>query len=98
MKYFIIEGNLQNADKINDHIMNEHMSYTQKAMDEGIIFLSGLKSNMSGGLCIMKAESINQIEAYLSSEPLKVHGIQDYTIKEFDPHYVHESNHLWFQK
>ena len=61
MKYFMIEGTLTDADKINDDIMKEHMAYTQKAMDSGLILMSGLKSDMSGGLFIMKAEDINDI-------------------------------------
>ena len=42
MKYFIVEGILKDSDKINEDIMKEHMAYTQKAMDEGIILVSGL--------------------------------------------------------
>ena len=38
MKYFMIEGTLNNSDNINDNIMNEHMAYTQKAMDSGKIY------------------------------------------------------------
>ncbi len=98
MKYFIIEGCLQNTAKMNDCIMQEHMSYTQKAMEEGIIFMSGLKSDMSGGIFIMKAESIDKIKHYLINEPFKIHGIQDYKIIEFNPHYVHSSTYSWFPK
>lgn len=43
MKYFIDEGTILNADKMSHNIMKTHMEYTQKAMDEGMILLSGLK-------------------------------------------------------
>ncbi len=91
MKYFMIEGIIKNPDLINDDIMKEHMAYSKKAMDKGLILMAGLKSNMSGGLFIMGAETIREIEEYLDSEPLKVHGIQEYNIVEFDSHYVNKS-------
>ena len=98
MKYFIVEGILQDADRINDEIMKEHMAYTQRAMDAGMILTSGLKSDMSGGIFVMKAESLEKIEAYLSNEPFKVYGIQDYKTTEFEPHYFNQSPSEWFNK
>ena len=59
MKYFIVEGILKDSDKINEDIMKEHMAYTQKAMDEGMILVSGLKSDMSGGIFVMEYKIIN---------------------------------------
>ena len=91
MKYFMVEGIIKNPDLINDDIMKEHMAYSQKAMDNGLILMSALKSNMSGGLFVMIADSIEKIDDYLSIEPLKVHGIQDYKIIEFTPHYFNQS-------
>lgn len=95
MKYFIVEGILNNSDNMNEAIMKEHMSYTQKAMDEGKILLSGLKKDMSGGIFIIKTESIKILEEYLSKEPFKVYGIQDYKFIEFDPHYINEFPSTW---
>ena len=91
MKNFIVEGVLTHPDLINDDIMKEHMAYSQKAMDEGLILMSGLKSDMNGGLFIMRAESIDKIIAYLDDEPFKVHGIQEYKIIEFNTHYLNQS-------
>lgn len=98
MKYFIVEGILQDADRINDKIMKDHMAYTQRAMDAGMILISGLKSDMSGGIFVMKAESLEKIEAYLSNEPFKVYGIQNYKTTEFEPHYFNQSPSEWFNK
>lgn len=98
MKYFIVEGMLKNSDKIDENIMKEHMAYTQKAMDEGMILMSGLKSDMSGGIFVIKAESIEKLEAYLSNEPFKLYGIQDYKFTEFDTHYFNQSPSEWFNK
>lgn len=98
MKYFIIEGTIKNPDKMNDNIMKEHMSYSQKAMDAGLILMSGLQSDMSGGLFIMKADTIEEVKEYLDHEPLKTYEIQDYKIIEFEPHYFNQSPSAWFNK
>ncbi|WP_315115633.1 YciI family protein [uncultured Clostridium sp.] len=98
MKYFIVEGIIKDAEKMNEEIMKEHMSYTQKAMDEGMILMSGLKVDMSGGIFIIKSESIEKIETYLSKEPFKIHGIQDYRLIEFNSHYFNQSLGEWFNK
>ena len=98
MKYFIVEGILKSIDKMNDNIMKEHMAYTQKAMDSGLILMSGLKSNNSGGIFIIKSQSIEELNEYLNNEPFKLNGIQDYTIKEFDAHYFNGSPTEWFNK
>ncbi|MBI6020184.1 hypothetical protein H8J79_05050 [Clostridium perfringens] len=97
MKYFIVEGILKDSDKINEDIMKEHMAYTQKAMDEGMILVSGLKSDMSGGIFVIKSESVEKLEAYLSKEPFKLYGIQAYKFVEFDAHYFNPSPNEWFK-
>lgn len=96
MKYFIVEGLLKNSEPVDEHIMKEHMAYSKKAMDDGLILMSGLKANMSGGLFIMKSESLEQVQDYLSAEPFKLANIQDYRVIEFSPHYFNQSPSEWF--
>ena len=97
MKYFIVEGILKNSDKINEDIMKEHMAYTQKAMDKGMILVSGLKSDMSGGIFVIKSESVEKLESYLSKEPFKLYRIQYYKFVEFNAHYFNPSPNEWFK-
>lgn len=96
MNYFIIEGTLKNPQWMTDAIMQKHMAYSKEAMDKGLILMSGLKSNMSGGLFIMKSESLEAVQSYLDSEPLKLANIQEYRVIEFSPHYFNEFPHEWF--
>ncbi|CEN92734.1 MAG: hypothetical protein KZY55_01550 [Paeniclostridium sp.] len=97
MKYFIVEGILKSTNEIDKDTMTKHMNYSQKAMDEGLILMSGLKENMSGGIFIMKSDSIENIKEYLDNEPFKLEGIQDYKIVKFSPHYFNESPGEWFK-
>lgn len=98
MKYFMIEGTILDADIMTDEIMKEHMAYTQKAMDDGTTLISGLKTDMSGGVFIMSAASTEKIESYLSHEPFKIHGIQEYRIIEFDCHYFNPDPAEFFRQ
>lgn len=96
MKLFMVEGTILAADHMTDAMLKEHMAYTQKAMDRGMIFLSGLKKDNSGGIFLMKAETEKEIEEYLSGEPFKMYGVQDYKWVEFDAHYINPSPETWF--
>lgn len=98
MIYFTVIGTLENLKNMNDSIMEEHKAYTQKAMDEGMILLSGLKTDQSGGMFIIKAESVEQLEAYVYNEPFYVQGIQTYTYQAFDVHYINAEPNDWLKK
>lgn len=95
MKFFIIEGTL-NTDKIDNTLMQDHISYTNTKIEDGLIFLSSLKADMSGGLFIMKGNCIDDIHKYLENEPFYKAGIQEYTVTEFTPHYINSQNSNWF--
>lgn len=98
MKYFIIEGMLNDAKLMDQAKLNEHIQYTQRAMDKGLILLSGLKEDESGGIFVMKANSRDEIDEYLSDEPFQRCGIQNYNVIEFTPHYFNESPNQWLDK
>lgn len=90
MKYFMVEGILTSTEPIEDAIMESHIKYSKKAMEEGLILMSGLKEDMSGVLLLMKAETKTAIEEYLEKEPFRLHGLQEYRTMEFTPHYIKE--------
>lgn len=98
MKYFIIEGTLINPDLVTDEIMEKHKAYTQKAMDKGLILMSGLKLDFSGSVFLMKSEYLNIVEEYLNNEPFKLNKIQEYKLIEFKAHYCNDSPSEWFNK
>ena len=61
-------------------------------MSLDLILMSTLKADMSGGLFIMKSESLEMVEKYLTTESFKVAGIQAYRGIEFaSPHYFNQS-------
>lgn len=96
MKYFIVEGTIETMTGMNDSLLKEHMAYTQKSIDEGNYLFSGLKSDQSGGIFVMRADSKESLLLYLQEEPFYKAGIQTYTVKEFDAHYVYKDMKEWF--
>ncbi|SCH86399.1 MULTISPECIES: hypothetical protein [unclassified Romboutsia] len=46
----------------------------------------------------MKVESIENVDNYLSNEPFKIYGIQDYNVIEFSHNYFNNSPNDWFNK
>ncbi|MGL5414798.1 MAG: YciI family protein [Clostridium sp.] len=91
MEYFIVEGTILDAKKMTDKLMEIHKVYTQKAMDSGLILMSGLKNDMSGGIFMLKASSEEEVQTYLDNEPFKLEGIQEYKILKFSPHYFNKN-------
>ena len=77
--------------------MDFYREACQKAMDQGNVLISGLKTDMSGGVFIIRADTAEQAEAYLDNEPFKLHGIQDYRWVEFEPHYINPSAGTWME-
>lgn len=96
MKYFIVEGNIKTMKGMSESLLKEHMAYTQKSIDEGNYLFSGLKSDQTGGIFIMKASSKESLLLYLQEEPFYKAGIQTYTVKEFDVHYTYSDIEEWF--
>lgn len=98
MKFFMVEGTLQNIEQMNEKVMMEHKSYTQKEMDAGNILMAGLKEDMSGGLFIMKSDSLAHVQTYLENEPFYTYGVQTYRIIEFSPHFLTQNLAQWLEK
>ncbi|MPN50642.1 hypothetical protein SDC9_198274 [bioreactor metagenome] len=100
MKYFIVEGTFKETlpvgkDELQKAI-REHLAFLQKGLDEGNILVSGPKVDVGGGIIIMKGESQEEIETYLSKDPLKILRIQEYRILEFKVHDCQPMLKEWF--
>lgn len=56
-----MEGTLLDISKMNEHVMRIHKAYTQKAMDDGMIFLTTLEQDQSSTICIIKERNLDDI-------------------------------------
>lgn len=96
MDYYLVEGKIINSFNLTPELMEKHKIYTQKAMDNGMILMSGLKSDHSGVLFIAYT-SMEELAHYLKYEPFNLMKIQSYEFKSFDIHYFNEELQAWKQ-
>lgn len=87
MKYFIIEAtsrsNVVLAEDALEKAKKDHLAHLQKGVDEGWILMFGPKVNTGGGFIIIKANSVENVENFLSIDSLKIIGVHEYRITEF---------------
>jgi len=72
------------------------LNHLQKGFDEGRILVSGPKIHTGGGIIFVEANSLDEVENYLSIDPLKVSNIQEYCIVEFKLHEYQPIVKGWF--
>lgn len=101
MKYFFVDGTFKESISIGENelqkAIEEHLALLQKGFDEGFILVSGPKVNIGGGVIIIKGQSLVDIENYLSKDPLKILGVQEYKIVEFKLHDCQPMLKGWFE-
>lgn len=98
MRLYLVEGQIAQADKMTEAILAEHKQYTQQWMDEGKILLSSLKADLSGGVFLAKVSEEAELQSFLANELFFCNGIQTYTVKPLDVHYLNEQLADWLDQ
>ena len=80
MKYYVLEGTF--ADTLPDQnalqrAIDAHLEYLKTGFNDGSILVSGPKTNVGGGIIVLKCDDI---EKFCSNDPLVKAGIQKYRI------------------
>lgn len=100
MKYYVITGTFNkgiSAEKaVIEEKIREHLQYLEKGFQEGWLLFSGPKVGSGGGVIVMKAESEEIVQSFLTNDPLKLADIQEYTILEFKMHKCQTALDGWF--
>ena len=100
MKYFVVDGTFKEDHGVENielkKIIDEHLKYLEQGFHDGFILVSGPKEGLGGGIIIFKSNSRQEIEDYLSKDPLKTAGIQEYRIVEFKLHKCQNIAKEWF--
>ncbi len=68
---------------MKDQPLKAHVDYLLVLHDRGKVTMGGPLADGSGGLVVFAAESIEEVEEILSSDPAIVSGILAATIKEW---------------
>lgn len=100
MKYFILNGTFR-PDRPEGPAFKEalgaHHAYLDPMVASGKILVSGPKPG-GGGIMVMKAENVEEIQAIIANDPFVVRGVQTYEVTEFMAFNVQPEVKDWFGK
>ncbi|MCU7492569.1 MAG: hypothetical protein HF300_09670 [Ignavibacteria bacterium] len=63
----------------------EHRTFLRTGYDKGFILLSGPQVPRTGGIVIVKGESMEEVAEFFSNDPYKKKGLAEHTFIEFSP-------------
>lgn len=100
MKYYILNGTFR-EDRPQGPAFKEaleaHHAYLDPIVVSGKILISGPKPN-GGGIMILKAENMDEVQAMIASDPFVIRGVQTYEVAEFKPFNIQPEVKDWFSK
>jgi uncharacterized protein YciI len=87
MKHFLLEGeHLVPFEQRAPELIAAHRAFLQQGYDAGRFLLSGPSIPPKGGILIARAESIEELNAFLADEPFcRAQVMRFARITEFDP-------------
>src|SRR6516165_3001842 len=87
MKHFLLDGeHLVPFEQRAPELIAAHRQFLQEGYDKGRFLLSGPYIPPSGGILIARAESLEELNAFLADEPYcKANVLRFSKITEFDP-------------
>lgn len=64
-------------------VLDDHLDYLKKYLDEGKIYAKGPFLDHSGGLIIYNTETIEEARELIENDPVIKHKSRKYTLKEW---------------
>ncbi len=100
MKYFLLEGqHIVPFERRAPEMIAAHRQFLQEGYDEGRFLLSGPSIPPKGGILIARAESLEELNAFLADEPYGKANVMRFSkITEFDPVQHQPVLKEWFSK
>lgn len=68
-----------------DKLIDQHLAYLDRNYAEGRFLLSGRRVPRNGGVILTKAQSKEELEAVIATDPLIAEGVATYDLIEFEP-------------
>lgn len=99
MKFYAVQSTfikeMENGPELQQAV-KAHQQYLQAGFASGMLLFSGPKVGQRGGVIVMKAESLEEVEAFFAKDPMQVAGIQSYQIVEFALFNCQDAVRPWF--
>ncbi|MFT8888284.1 MAG: YciI family protein [Ethanoligenens sp.] len=71
-------------DEVESHL-KEHIAFLDKYYQAGNFICSGRKIPRTGGVILMNAKNMDEVQQIISEDPFHINQLADYEIIEFDP-------------
>ena len=65
--------------------LEEHIKFLEKYYETGKFICSGRKNPRTGGVILLNAENLSEVERIISEDPFNINKIAEYEITEFFP-------------
>ena len=65
--------------------LEEHIKFLEKYYEIGKFICSGRKNPRTGGVILLNAESLSEVEKIILEDPFNINEIAEYEITEFFP-------------
>ncbi len=85
MNHFIIEIIYRAPLGKIEEILPAHRQFLQTGYDKGIILMSGPQVPRIGGILVARAKSMEELDAFFSSDPYRLNGLGEYRYTQFNP-------------
>ena len=75
---------IKELNKAEKHL-EEHIKFLEKYYEMGKFICSGRKNPRTGGVILLNAESLSEVEKIILEDPFNINEIEEYEITEFFP-------------
>jgi len=82
--YIVNLNYIKEVSEVEKHL-EEHIKFLEKYYEMGKFICSGRKNPRAGGVILLNAESLAEVESIILEDPFNVNEIAEYEITEFFP-------------
>ena len=82
---YIVSLNYVKAVGEVEKYLEEHIKFLEKYYGMGKFICSGRKNPRTGGVILLNAESLSEVEKIILEDPFNINEIAEYEITEFFP-------------
>ena len=82
--YIVNLNYIKEVSEVEKHL-EEHIKFLEKYYEMGKFICSGRKNPRTGGVILLNAESLSEVEKIILEDPFNANEIAEYEITEFFP-------------
>ena len=82
--YIVNLNYIKEVSEVEKHL-EEHIKFLEKYYEMGKFICTGRKNPRTGGVILLNAESLSEVEKIILEDPFNINEIAEYEITEFFP-------------